>query len=80
MPTEILITYVAVVAAIAGTAVGASAAPSPQGLWVTFVAFLIATPVVVWLVYAGKLRTAGKPLPRDIRDWPRWEMVAATVG
>ena len=80
VPTEILITYVAVVAAIAGTAVGASAAPSPQGLWVTFVAFLIATPVVVWLVYAGKLRTAGKPLPRDIRDWPRWEMVAATVG
>jgi len=50
--------------------------PSPQGLWVTFVAFLIATPVVVWLVYAGKLRTAGKPLPRGYPGLAPLEMVA----
>jgi hypothetical protein len=80
VPTEILITYVAVIAAIAGATAGTSGAPSPQGLWVAFIAFLIATPVIVWLVYAGKLRTAGKPLPRGVRDWPRWEMVAATAG
>jgi hypothetical protein len=43
-----------------------------------FWTFLCLTPVVVWLVYAGKLRNAGKPLPLNPRSWPIWEAFAAT--
>jgi hypothetical protein len=75
IPTEVLITYVAVAAALTG-----SAATSTVGPWLNFVAFLVATPTVVWLIYAGKVRTSGKALPRAIHLWPRWEMVAATIG
>jgi hypothetical protein len=78
IPTEILVTYVAVVAAMA--AAGSAPPPATQGLWLAFWLFLVATPVVVWLEYAGKLRTAARALPRRPRDWPRWEMVAATAG
>jgi hypothetical protein len=77
IPTEILITYVAVAAALSTPG---AVVTSSVGLWLNFVAFLVTTPVVVWLVYAGKVRTAGKPLPTAAGQWPRWEMVAATVG
>ena len=77
IPTEILMTYVAVAAALGGAT---STASSEDARWLSFAAFLVATPVVVWLVYAGKVRTAGKSLPRRFSEWPRWEMVAATVG
>jgi len=77
IPTEILITYVAVAAALSTPG---AIVTSSVGLWLNFVAFLVATPVVVWLVYAGKVRNAGKPLPTAANQWPRWEMVAATVG
>ncbi len=75
IPTEVLITYVAVAAALTG-----SAATSSVGPWLAFLAFLVGTPAVVWLVYAGKVRTSGKALPIRIRHWPRWEMFAATVS
>jgi len=77
IPTEVLTVYVAVVAALEppnGQTGGASAG------WFSFLLFLIATPVVVWLVYAGKVRKAGKRLPTTIKRWPRWEMFAATAA
>jgi hypothetical protein len=54
--------------------------PPVHSLWVTFYCFLIATPLVVWLVYSAKVRTAGRPLPVRPKTWPMWEMFAATVG
>ena len=75
IPTEVLTLYVAVLAAIQDPA-RRSFAP----LWITFWAFLIATPVVVWLIYAAKVRSAGKPMPIAPSTWPLWEMVAATIA
>jgi hypothetical protein len=42
--------------------------------------FLGATPVVVWLVYAAKIKAAQKRVPLAPGTWPIWEMFAATVA
>jgi hypothetical protein len=79
IPTEILVLYVAVVAALNDPAtLRADSAAVSQ--WVGFLMFLVITPTVVWLVYAGKLRNDGLPLPLPVQDWPRWEMAAATAA
>lgn len=75
IPTEVLTLYVAVLAAIQDPN-----RKSYNSLWAAFYFFLIATPLVVWLVYAAKVRAAGKPLPLAPRTWPLWEMFAATVA
>lgn len=72
IPTEILTVYVAVVAALG------SGDRTVQ--WVAFWFFLIVTPIVVWLTYAGKVRQATGTVPGAIREWPKWEMVAATIA
>jgi hypothetical protein len=75
IPTEVLTLYVAVLAAIQDPN-----RKSPRSLWLAFYCFLIATPIIVWLVYAAKVRAASKPLPLLPRAWPLWEMFAATVA
>ena len=74
IPTEVLTLYVAVLAAIDQTN------KEPSATWITFWCFLIATPIVVWLVYGAKLKAAQKPLPIRYGAWPIWEMFAATVA
>ena len=69
VPTEILTLYVAVLAAI-----------QKPAHWTAFWIFLVATPIVVWLVYGAKLKAAQKVLPWAPRSWPLWEMFAATVA
>lgn len=44
------------------------------------VVFTIFTPIIVWLVYAGKVRAGGGSMPINPRKWPLWEMFAATAG
>jgi hypothetical protein len=80
IPTEVLTVYVAVVAALEPAKGQAAVAAGANGAWISFLLFLIATPVVVWLVYAGKVRKAGKRLPTSVKRWPRWEMFAATAA
>ena len=75
IPTEVLTLYVAVLAAIQ-----TPTSPSLSGMWVTFWAFLVATPVTVWLVYAAKIRSGNKPLPLPPSQWPLWEMSAGTIS
>jgi hypothetical protein len=75
IPTEILVLYVAVLAAAQDTG-----GPGGPLVWWPFFSFLVATPIVVWLVYAGKLRGMGRNLPLRITKWPKWEMVAATAA
>jgi len=74
IPTEILTLYVAVLAAL----------HQPGQItytgWSVFYSFLIATPIVVWLVFAAKLKGSGKSLPLKFGQWPVWEMVAATLA
>ncbi|MBI3637856.1 MAG: hypothetical protein HY216_16810 [Candidatus Rokubacteria bacterium] len=77
IPTEVLTLYVSAIAAVgpAVTKGGVSA-----GRWLPFWCFLVATPLIVWLAFATKLKAAGKPLPASPVKWPIWEMVAATIA
>jgi hypothetical protein len=74
IPTEVLTLYVAILAVI----------QKPNSVtkadWITFWAFLAATPLIVWLVYGAKLVSAKKKIPRSLKGWPLWEMFAATVA
>jgi hypothetical protein len=86
IPTEIVTLYVAVVAAIqpptaaAGAAGAASSAAAIETQWIAFWCFAVITPVAVWVVYANKLKAAGKPLPLTWSTLPVWEMVAALIA
>ncbi len=74
-PTEINVTYTAVIAALSGTL-----STSRAGQWVAFWCFLAATPIVTWLVYAARVRQSGAELPLDPRRWPVLEMSISTVA
>jgi len=74
IPTEVLTLYVAVVAALS-TPDG----PAQWGLTAWWM-FVVATPLVVWLVFAAKVKAAGKSIPALPSSWPLWEMAAATVA
>ena len=77
IPTEILVVYVAAVAALT---IPGAAGPTPGAAWLAFAAFLIATPIVVWLTYAAKVRNQAGTLPVDPKSWPRWEMAVGTIA
>lgn len=74
IPTEVMATYLAVLAAI----------PSTSGhsyQWLMFWAFLAATPFVVWLSVSAANPGRGLSLPiTPIRNWPWWSMFAATLA
>ena len=74
IPTEILTLYVATIAALQSDA-GATVTP-----WIAFTAFLIATPVVVWLIYAAKFKARINKLPWKPADWPKWEIISAIIA
>lgn len=74
IPTEVLTLYVAVLAATQQTGAITRAG------WATFWCFLVATPLVVWLIYGAKVKAAQKPVPIHPRAWPVWEMFAATIA
>ena len=75
IPTEIVTTYVAVLAALAG-----STSQSRTGQWATLFVFLALTPITTWVVYAVKYKAKNKALPTHLNLWPWWEMVAASLA
>ncbi len=83
IPTEIVTVYVAVLAAVgitvsdASSTVSGAVAIAPVA---PYVGFIVLTPIVVWGLYAVKVVTAGKRLPRSFKAWPKWEMIAATIS
>jgi len=74
IPTEVLTLYVALVAAIQKPD---TVTPAQ---WIVFWIFLAFTPIVVWMVYASKVKAANGRLPTRFQAWPVWEMLAATVA
>jgi hypothetical protein len=74
IPTEILTLYVAVVAAIHQPNNTTSAD------WITFIIFLVATPIVVWLVYGAKVKASENRMAFAWAVLPLWEMIAATIA
>jgi hypothetical protein len=71
IPAEILTGYVAVLAALSD---------SIKVEWIAFWIFIVATPIVLWIVYATKAKGAGKGLPLSYSSWPLWEMAASTIA
>jgi hypothetical protein len=72
IPTEVMATYLAVLAAI----------PAGRGhsfQWLMFWAFLGATPIVVWLGVAVARQSQGIVV-KPAKQWPWWSMIAATVA
>lgn len=79
IPTEIVALYTSIATAL--TPVDGSVKPGAElPSWIAFWACLIMTPASVWLLYAGKVRQASKPLPLRVSQWPLWEMSAATIA
>lgn len=74
IPTEVIALYVTVLGALSNT----NNSMVPQ--WITFFLFIFLTPVVVWLVYAAKLKNLGLVIPIDFSEWPKWEMTASTIA
>ncbi len=78
IPTEILTLYVAIVAANQSIVEG-----QRQHFFSElriFIVFLVLTPIIVWLIYAGKVISARDVVPLNPRRWPKWEMFAATAA
>ena len=85
IPTEVLTLYVSAVAALghqkdAGGNFLKDAHGHDLGRWVPFWCFLVATPLAVWIAFATKVKTAGKPIPLSPKQWPLWEIIAATIA
>lgn len=82
IPTEVIVLYLAALAAVRadlGTKATAETVASQNEL-TTFWIFLGLTPVFVWLVYGGKVKTGGAAIPYLPAEWPMWEMIAATIA
>ncbi len=82
VPTEILALYTSISTAIqsVGTSSNNNLEQSFMSAWIAFWACFAMTPISVWLLYASKVKQAGKRLPIGFRTWPKWEMFAATLA
>jgi len=75
IPTEVVTLYVS---ALSAEQALVDATGFFNATWI-FWSFAALTPVLLLLVYASKLATAGEPLPRP-PQWPWWKMTAATIA
>ena len=82
IPTEILTVYVAILATFGVTATtsGGSATDTAATPLPLYIGFVLLSPIVVWALYAAKVRQADKKLPVAFRTWPKWEMAAALIA
>jgi hypothetical protein len=80
IPTEVLGLYISALGALSASSTSNPTSTQSQYTTWLFLTFLVLTPAMVWLIYAGKLVEASKPLPISFRMWPKWEMVAATLS
>lgn len=75
IPTEVVTTYVAILAAL-----GSIASQSSLEKWVTFWVFLGFTPVATWVVYAVKLKGRNALKGLKFKQWPWWELFSASLA
>lgn len=74
IPTEVIATYLAVLAIV-------PAASGGRYLWLMFWGFLAATPIVVWLGVAAAHSGAGLSMSvRKVSTWPWLAMFAASLA
>lgn len=75
IPTEVVTTYVAVLAAL-----GSVTSQSSFEKWVTFWVFLGFTPVAQWVVFAVKLKGRNKLKNLKLKQWPWWAIFSASLA
>lgn len=75
IPSELLVTYVAVVTAIESDA-GTGHTGERIALWL----FMALPPSACWMLYATKLKPRGSRLPLRPKFWPYWPMWAAAIA
>jgi hypothetical protein len=80
IPTEVLTLYVSAIAALGPLTIKIGASNLQVGRWLPFWCFLAATPLVVWVAFASKIKVAGRSIPLHPSKWPLWEMTAATIA
>jgi hypothetical protein len=77
IPTEVLTLYVAALAALGPIQ---DSHGREIGRWLPFWIFLVGTPLIAWIAFATKIKSAGRPIPLKPTSWPIWEMSAATIA
>jgi hypothetical protein len=80
IPTEVLTLYVSAIAALGPLTVKIGMRDLQIGRWLPFWCFFIATPLIVWVAFASKIKAGGKTIPLHPSKWPLWEMTAATIA
>src|SRR5688572_26281875 len=65
VPTEVISVYVGIAAALSGSKGEAKATPE-----LVFWVFIVATPVIVWLLFAARMKSADLGVPLHPRKWP----------
>lgn len=92
IPTEIVTLYVAVLSvlstpapnnskvAVEKSVAGASNLIHSGVGQTTYWCFLIATPIVMWLSYAAKVKATSNHVPLAVKEWPVWEMIASIIA
>jgi|SRR5579864_2009230 hypothetical protein len=80
IPTEVLTLYVSALAALGPITITIGKQVQQVGRWIPFWCFLVLTPLIVWVTFATKVKAANKPIPTSPRQWPLWEMSAATLA
>ena len=74
IPTESIALYVAVLGALSSNDLVMKAH------WVAFFFFLVFTPLVVWIIYAAKVKKLLGYVPFNYQALPLWEMTASTLA
>jgi hypothetical protein len=80
IPTEVLTLYVSAIAAIGPLTIKIGTRDLQVGRWLPFWCFFAATPLIVWVAFASKIKAAGRTIPLHPAQWPIWEMTAATIA
>ena len=80
IPTEVLTLYVSAIAALGPLTINVGTHDLQVGRWLPFWCFFAATPLIVWVAFASKIKAAGRELPLSPSKWPLWEMAAATIA
>lgn len=78
IPTEALTLYL-----VAYPEIRTAYAEHPGLYWIEWGvtgAFIVLVPLLAWLLYAGRVKSAGKPLPLSFRSMPLFEMMAGSVA
>lgn len=82
IPSEVIAVYTLVIAMTVTSATTAADGKTVQAMlpmW-AFYAFLVAIPLMVWLLYAVNKVEAKEPIPWSPKDWPFWEAASSMIA